>query len=243
VAEVLRFTIPVFAIGALGMAVGSRTASAATRRARWLKFIVYVVVVHAVLASAWAGPRVAAGLVGLIGMLGAAELSRATRAVGKPAGRWLVAIVYAALVAGAVRFVLVSSAGMVTFAYLVVAAFDGFSQVGGQIAGRRRLAASISPGKTVEGSACGAAAAVLVAWLLRGFPGLELAPAAAWALLVAVSGLSGDLAASWVKRRAGVKDFGRILPGHGGVLDRFDSLLASATAVWAVQALVRAWPS
>ncbi len=104
--------------------------------------------------------------------------------------------------------------------------------------GRRRLAPSISPGKTWEGVAgalIGAAAYAMILWLL--FDGVQGARMGAFlgaaALLVMVS-IVGDLFESAAKRRAGVKDSGALLPGHGGVLDRIDS----ATAVLPLAALV-----
>ena len=83
------------------------------------------------------------------------------------------------------------------------------------------------------GSIIGAAAALAAAWLLREHAGLGAPRATAFAAVMAAAGLVGDLAASWVKRRAGIKDYAAILPGHGGVLDRFDSFLA-ACAVMAI---------
>jgi phosphatidate cytidylyltransferase len=242
--EVLRFTIPVFAVGAIGMALGSRRVAPEVRRARWLKFAVYALIVHVVLAAAWLGPAVAAAFLALVAVLGAEELLRARASVrsSSDAGA-LVATVFVVLLAGALTFMIRNTAGMVTFVYLVVAAFDGFSQVGGQLAGRRRLAPAISPGKTVEGSLCGVVAAVVVAWLLRGFPGMDAVTAVAWAPVIAAAALAGDLAASWEKRRAGLKDFGHLLPGHGGVLDRFDSFLAAAAVVETAQAIISLWPA
>jgi phosphatidate cytidylyltransferase len=103
----------------------------------------------------------------------------------------------------------------------------------GNAFGRHRLAPAISPGKTWEGVA-GAVAATLVYAIIFAAPGAPLAPyarQAGWAgylgavvLLCAVSVL-GDLFESAVKRQAGMKDSGSILPGHGGVLDRLDSVL------------------
>ena len=107
--------------------------------------------------------------------------------------------------------------------------------------GRHKLAPRISPGKTWEGVAGALAAVVVYALLLvplarrAGFEArVDAASIAAWVLLasalVALS-IVGDLHESLLKRRAGVKDSGTLLPGHGGVLDRIDALLAAMPAV------------
>lgn len=102
----------------------------------------------------------------------------------------------------------------------------------GRAIGRRKLIASVSPGKTVEGAVGGLVATVLVAWLyvalvLRPVAHLSLTPLAFVLVGVAISVAAqlGDLAESLFKREAGVKDSSRLIPGHGGVLDRIDSLL------------------
>jgi phosphatidate cytidylyltransferase len=97
--------------------------------------------------------------------------------------------------------------------------------------GRRRLAPRISPGKTVEGAVAALVVAALAgagaATVLAGIPP---AVGAALGLVLAASGLVGDLWESLLKRAAGVKDSGAAVPGHGGVLDRFDSLLLALPA-------------
>lgn len=101
--------------------------------------------------------------------------------------------------------------------------------VGSRI-GRRKIAPRISPGKTWEGTIAGFVAAAAV----FAFVGLPSGVHTSWivpALLVGPAAYAGDLLESWVKRRAGVKDSGTVFPGHGGMLDRIDSLLAAAPVV------------
>jgi phosphatidate cytidylyltransferase len=122
----------------------------------------------------------------------------------------------------------------------VVVIADSAAYFAGRRFGRRKLAPAISPGKTWEG-AMGAALAITVYALAvhalwpRGC-GLSCLPQlllAFWAMFVL--SVLGDLFESWIKRQAGVKDSGALLPGHGGVLDRIDSLTAvlpAATLFW-----------
>jgi len=115
---------------------------------------------------------------------------------------------------------------VVAWTLLTVWLADIAAMFGGLAIGRRHLAPALSPGKTVEGSLIGLLGALAGAALVRfALPAPDAWVYVAASLLLAVAGLGGDLAASALKRKAGLKDFGTILPGHGGVMDRFDSLL------------------
>ena len=121
----------------------------------------------------------------------------------------------------------------------------------GRAFGRRKLAPSISPGKSWEGAVGGFAAVALLGGVAAGAAGLETALPAVLAsrlplavvlvVLVAIAALSivGDLHESLLKRQAGVKDSGWILPGHGGVLDRIDALIPTMPAVLLIYELLR----
>lgn len=103
---------------------------------------------------------------------------------------------------------------------------DSFAFLGGRSLGRHKLAPRISPNKTVEGAISGLAGSILVGIAWSTVAGLGSLVAGAFVgAIVAVSGQVGDLAESTLKRQAGVKDSGAVIPGHGGILDRIDALL------------------
>lgn len=114
----------------------------------------------------------------------------------------------------------------VFFLLLVVWGGDTGAYYGGRAWGRRPLSPRLSPGKTVEGALAGLGASVAAGVLARAwfFPGKGGWETGAAALLLGAAGQVGDLAESALKRAAGVKDAGSIIPGHGGILDRLDSL-------------------
>jgi phosphatidate cytidylyltransferase len=124
--------------------------------------------------------------------------------------------------------------GHIVFLWVVVQFHDVTSLLAGLSLGRRPLAPVLSPGKTVGGAVAGLAGAVLGATLYRfAVPAVSLIEALGLGLLVGLASVTGGLIASGLKRAAGVKDFGAVLPGHGGVLDRFDSVLVAAPFLWA----------
>jgi phosphatidate cytidylyltransferase len=116
---------------------------------------------------------------------------------------------------------------------MVIMAGDTGAFYVGRTWGKTKLYPEVSPGKTWAGVVGGIAAAVIVGLALGrwALPGVSLAALAWLALLLAVVGLLGDLFESMLKRQAQVKDASEILPGHGGMLDRLDSLLFTAPLV------------
>ena len=124
--------------------------------------------------------------------------------------------------------------GWAVFALFSTFACDTSAYFVGRALGHRPLAPGISPGKTWEGAEGGFLGAILAAYLLDLLLGLPLSSiqAAYFGAGVGVLGQVGDLAESWLKRGAGAKDAGAILPGHGGVLDRMDSVAFTAPLVY-----------
>jgi phosphatidate cytidylyltransferase len=116
----------------------------------------------------------------------------------------------------------------------IIMVSDTFAFFVGHAWGRRRLAPSVSPGKTVEGALGGLVGGVAGALTVRylGLPALPMAHAIGLGVLVAALGIVGDLDESLLKRWAGLKDSGTLFPGHGGMLDRLDSLLFGAPVLY-----------
>ena len=119
---------------------------------------------------------------------------------------------------------------LVIFAIALVAAADTGAYFSGRKFGKRKLAEQISGGKTFEGAAGGMLLALILAVIACGY--LAGGGLSAWAIfimsvLAALVSIAGDLFISRAKRTRDIKDSGTLLPGHGGVLDRFDGLLAA----------------
>lgn len=230
IGTIVLVTLPGFALGALVMALANRRVTREVARARWLKLLTFGVIVHTVLGAAAIGRVAVMAVVALILAVGSVELASAWSRMRSPRPRrvWLlygVAAVACLWVAGSLapeRFAAL---------YVITAAFDGFSQVVGQWLGRTKLAPKVSPAKTIEGALGGLWAAVAVALSTHDLLHLDLGVAAGFGVASGVASLAGDLSASWVKRRAGIKDYSDWLPGQGGVLDRFDSLIGALVLV------------
>jgi phosphatidate cytidylyltransferase len=126
------------------------------------------------------------------------------------------------------------SAHLLSFFFLVLMGADTGAYYTGRAIGKHKLAPNISPGKTWEGVVGGMVAALALAtvahfWFFRELPLKWALPLAAMMMIL---GVLGDLAESALKRSAGAKDAAKILPGHGGVLDRLDSLLFNAPLIY-----------
>ena len=124
----------------------------------------------------------------------------------------------------------VAGLNKVLLALLIVWATDSGAYLFGRRFGMKKLAPTISPNKTVAGALGGIASAMVVTFIFVLIDGSVAAPHNRWLLVLyaiffSIAGQFGDLVESAIKRHYGVKDSGKFIPGHGGVLDRFDSLL------------------
>jgi phosphatidate cytidylyltransferase len=125
-------------------------------------------------------------------------------------------------------------------ALLITWLSDTAAYLVGKSVGRTKLIPRVSPNKTVEGAAGGLVAAGITATVCVFAFGLDVHPLTALIMgtVLGIVGMLGDLSESTLKRRAGVKDSGNLIPGHGGMLDRIDALIFVLTATWALLPLL-----
>ncbi len=236
IARIVVICLSAFLLGGVGLFLASLKQPADVRRARLVKFVTYFCIVGSVLCAAVAGRWVLSALVAAIAAVGAWELwCVLMRASGGSTLKAVsIGMTYLLVAAAAVGFAWLSDTQSAVMVYLIVCTFDGFSQVTGQLLGKHQITPEVSPAKTVEGSLGGLLFAIGMAIVLRPMSGAMLLPAVIAACFVVTAAFAGDLLASLIKRKAGIKDFSNLLPGHGGILDRFDSFLFAAAACLAI---------
>jgi len=200
-----------------------------------VRTITGILLIAAALGASYLGGNVLALLVAAIATLMFYEWTRIVRGWG---ATWYVSgFFYALLPALALLWIRERDQhglALLVWTFVVTWSTDIGAYFAGRRFGKRKLAPSISPNKTLEGLYGGIAAASLLggAWAITTGLGKVLLLAAP---LLAVAAQAGDLFESGMKRRAGVKDSGTWLPGHGGVLDRLDGLVPVAVLTAAVQ--------
>ena len=116
--------------------------------------------------------------------------------------------------------------GLIVLVFCLLWANDIFAYLTGRLLGKHKLFPRISPGKTIEGSIGGLVFTIIAMMVFAHYADwLPLADGIGMAIIAVVFGTLGDLSESMLKRQAGVKDSGKLIPGHGGILDRFDSVM------------------
>lgn len=213
----------------------SRKGRHGSAREQWIKYLVYLVLVNIIW---WTLVGFESGSLWIGGILLLGALAEWGQILWRRPSMWWPTLLFIAILAGFWRSLTLEK-NMILYTYFVVVLFDGSGQVFGQMFGERALAPRISPRKTVEGLA-GASIATLATALLTckafSIPWeqmLWLTP------LIMGAALTGDLMASAVKRRMRFDTFSKVIPGHGGILDRFDSWLAAGSAGFVLFILIQ----
>lgn len=216
-----------FFLGGIGFFFIGRKIEPEKNAQNWIKLASYFVIINILFFSIVINPIIFRGLAILIIMAGIVEMFHLFRKSDwkRKGFFWLALFIFGILTFG---FYVFSGMGkkLVLYTFLILSIFDSFSQITGQLWGRKKILPSISPQKTAEGLIGGTIIALLSALLLRNLVNSSPVRSLMLAAGIIMFSFAGDIAASYFKRKYNAKDFSRAIPGHGGILDRFDSLIA-----------------
>ncbi len=209
-----------FLIGAIGLFVFIRKKNIDTRSQRTSKYFSYLIIVSSLLACIRYSGAYLAIIFGIIILFGAYEIYRIT----KSNKSILILSLLLFLIEGLffIKFSFIRWE-IVAWVYTLVVTFDGYCQICGQLFGKNLMIPKVSPRKTWAGLVGGIILTYISSFFLqRVLPHYYL-----MVLLVVLAALTGDLLASYLKRLVNEKEFSVLIPGHGGIMDRFDSFILS----------------
>ncbi|MDP4222811.1 MAG: phosphatidate cytidylyltransferase [Bacteroidota bacterium] len=201
-------------------------------RHNWIKLLFYFLIINITFFSIAINTSYFRILAALIIIVGFYELFNLWRISGFAVKEFYIisTIIYLIFCTGFCFFSGMEK-GIILFTFMILSIFDSFCQIAGQLWGRTKLFPMISPQKTVEGFIGGTIVALLSGYLLRNLiPGSPM-KGILLAIGIALFAFIGDLTKSIYKRKFGVKNFSNLIPEHGGLLDRFDSLIAGGAFI------------
>lgn len=221
-----------FTLGGISFYVVNRKKDPAVARKSYIKFFTYFFIINILFFSIVINPVVFRYLSAVIIIAGLWEILKLFRSSDFKHGRFFTSALFIfLLLSSGFYFFSLLEKELILFPFLVLSIFDSFSQITGQLWGSTKILPQISPNKTLGGLVGGAFVAISSSLLFKGLYDGSVFKAILLATGVVFFAFIGDLAASYYKRKYKVKDYSNLIPGHGGFLDRFDSLITGGTWV------------
>jgi phosphatidate cytidylyltransferase len=225
----LLYTV-LFVIGAVGNYFSILKHQASSKKA-WTKYFIYliVVLVNTIIFS-YSNYYFKLAYILILTSFSIKELWQAC----KPKKLWLLFILACISLSLALFSFMNQISEVLISTYVTVLVFDGFSQIGGQLFGKKKLVKHISPNKTIGGLIIGGSSALLCFLIFhyaQSISDFKFIYYFSFCCCSILGGFLGDLGASYIKRRTAIKDFASYIPAHGGVLDRMDSYLGALITV------------
>ncbi len=225
-----------FILGGIGFYLINRNKAPEIARKSYTKFGVYFIIINILFFSITVQSIVFRYLAVLIVVVGYFELCRLFANTKFQHTLFFVIslMVFFILSAGLLVFSQTAD-NLILLTFLILSIFDSFSQIIGQLLGKTKIIPNISPKKTLEGVVGGTIISLISTFLLKSLFTGTIAELFIFAIGTIVFAFAGDVLASLYKRKYKVKDYSKLIPGHGGFLDRFDSLIAGGA--WAAFAI------
>ena len=208
------------------MAIVNKNKGPEFKKKNWVKFFVYLIIINVLFVSILFWPSFFHFLSILIIVLGFYEILNLSYNF-KKVKLGLIALLLLSFLSFFFYHFSLMPKRYLFYTLFLTTVFDSFSQLTGQLFGRRKLAPKISPNKTYEGLFGGLIFSLFTSVLIHNLLSISIGQSFILGLGLSGFALLGDLLASYCKRKFNTKDFSKIIPGHGGVLDRFDSLIAT----------------
>lgn len=230
-----------FVIGGVGIFLLNKKLQVEAKKRNWLKFVFYLLIYIIVLTSILTNKNafLAIAIVLLSGSL--IELLIVSKLPCKSLKRNQIVLISLAIFSVLTFFFslfILLPPVLIGYTYTIVIIFDGASQISGHAFGKTKILPILSPYKTWEGLIGGTLSAVITSVILHNFAGLSISQSFIGGILICSASFLGDMAASAFKRSFNTKDFGILLPGQGGILDRFDSFIASGALLGFIVILI-----
>lgn len=224
---IFYFTIGCAILGAMGVAIANLNADEEVIRRRWVRYYSYIITTLVIIVTIFT--KLFPVFTMLIILAGYYEVIRAVVKYKHRNAPLLISSVagYTLIAAGFLFFSFVFNSYFLFSIYLQVLLFDVFSQVAGKWLGRRALVPAVNRAKTVEGVTGGFIFCVITALIVSGMMNISFGVSLFIGVLTATTAVTGDLLASWFKRKMHVKQYSKLLPGQGGFLDRFEGYMVT----------------
>ena len=223
-----------FVLGGIGTVLNNRKLDASGRKGNWTKYFFYFLIVVTVIATILIDRKLFAALFILVSSVGIIEMMEISNKSGPSEVRKKILVLsllaFNLIFTLFIAFVLLPE-NVILYTYIIVLTFDGGGQIFGRLFGKRKITPKISPNKTWGGFIYGSMLALLSAFLLKNLVFYSWWQSLVFGGVICLSAFAGDILASAFKRAFGAKDFGTILPGQGGMFDRFDSFLFSGAII------------
>ena len=219
-------------LGGIGIYFAGKKRNPTERKRNWLKYFTYFFIVVFLYGCICFAENIFTWVCLLIAFAGLLEIIRLQKKNPQKRNVFYPILFVYVIVSVVFYFFSGLSQSLLLYVLFTVCTFDAFCQIAGQLFGKNKICPQLSPNKTFEGLFGGLFMTICTFFIIGKILKFSV-------LLTIIAGFSiclfsfvGDLSASWVKRKYGVKDFSSALPGHGGFLDRFDSFITAGAFIY-----------